>query len=120
MIFNGVSNFFFHSLTSVKILNSIIFLGKATQYVKKKNDHGGSSSTEASGKNLVASKHKLQPQFSVTFLESAQTSNVSLIGENTQATEQVDTDTGKIKQPRQKTLAEINRYTLCNKEIVVF
>ncbi|KAK2572456.1 Transmembrane anterior posterior transformation protein 1-like protein [Acropora cervicornis] len=107
-------------LTSVKILNSIIFLGKATQYVKKKSDHGGSSSTEASGKNLVASKHKLQPQFSVTFLESAQTSNVSLIGENTQATEQVDTDTGKIKQPRQKTLAEINRYTLCNKEIIVF
>ncbi|XP_074614095.1 transmembrane anterior posterior transformation protein 1 homolog [Acropora palmata] len=107
-------------LTSVKILNSIIFLGKATQYVKKKSDHGGSSSTEASGKNPVASKHKLQPQFSVTFLESAQTSNVSLIGENTQATEQVDTDTGKIKQPRQKTLAEINRYTLCNKEIVVF
>ncbi|XP_015771532.1 PREDICTED: transmembrane anterior posterior transformation protein 1 homolog [Acropora digitifera] len=107
-------------LTSVKILNSIIFLGKATQYVKTKNDHGGSSSTEASGKNPVASKHKLQPQFSVTFLESEQTSNVSLIGENRQATEQVDTDTGKIKQPRQKTLAEINRYTLCNKEIVVF
>lgn len=68
----------------------------------------------------MASEHKLQPQFSVTFLESEQTSNVSLIGENRQATEQVDTDTGKIKQPRQKTLAEINRYTLCNKEIVVF
>lgn len=112
--------FYFHSLSSVKILNSIIFLGKATQYVQKKNDHGGSSVTEVSGKNTVASKHHLQPQYSVTLLDSAPTSNVSLIEEDKQDTEQEATDTGKLKQPRQKTLAEIDRYTLCNKEIVVF
>ena len=68
----------------------------------------------------MASKHHLQPQYSVTLLDSAPTSNVSLIEEDKQDMEQEATDTGKLKQPRQKTLAEIDRYTLCNKEIVVF
>lgn len=103
-------------LSSVKILNSIIFLGKANEYVKKKNDQGRSLNLE-SLTDPVVSKH-LQPQTSVTLLDSTQNSDVSLTGEK-QVTGQAMADGGKTRQ-RQKTLAEIDRYTLCNKEIVVF
>lgn len=103
-----------HSLTSVKILNSIIFLGKATQYVKEKKDQ---VSVNISQKNPVTTTN-LQPQVSATLLDSAQNSNVTLVGER-QATGRTTGESGLTK-PRQKTLAEIDRYTLCNKEIVVF
>ena len=103
-----------NSLTSVKILNSIIFLGKATQYVKKKKDH---EPIKVSQKNPATSAN-LQAQSSVTLLDSAESSNVSLMGAR-EVTGTASGESGQTK-PRQKTLAEIDRYTLCNKEIVVF
>lgn len=105
---------FVNSLTSVKILNSIIFLGKATQYVKKKKDH---EPIKVSQKNSATSAN-LQAQGSATLLDSAESSNVSLMGAR-EVTGTVSGESGQTK-PRQKTLAEIDRYTLCNKEIVVF
>lgn len=100
-------------LTSVKVLNSIIFLGKATQYVKQKQDLEVANAPQG---NLDSSRI-LKTQDSVTLLDSAQSSSVSLAGERR------DLELGGVGEQakrRTKPLAEINRYTLCSKEIVVF
>lgn len=98
---------------SVKVLNSIIFLGKATQYVKQKQD----LETNNRQHSNQASTQKLKTQVSVTLLDSGQSSSTSLAGEKQ------DTGprrAGEQTKQRAKTLAEIDRYTLCSKEIVVF
>ena len=98
---------------SVKVLNSIIFLGKATQYVKQKQDLETNNRQHSS----QASTQKLKTQVSVTLLDSGQSSSTSLVGEKQ------DTGprrAGEQAKQRAKTLAEIDRYTLCSKEIVVF
>lgn len=96
---------------SVKVLNSIIFLGKATQYVKQKQD------LETNNRQHSNQAQKLKTQVSVTLLDSGQSSSSSLVGEKQ------DTGprrAGEQTKQRAKTLAEIDRYTLCSKEIVVF
>ncbi|KAJ7370405.1 Transmembrane anterior posterior transformation protein 1 [Desmophyllum pertusum] len=100
-------------LTSVKVLNSIIFLGKATQYVKQKQDLESANARQGN----LASARKLKAQDSATLLDSAQSSSVSLVGERRDAGSGIP---GEQTKRRAKTLAEINRYTLCSKEIVVF
>ena len=95
------------------MLNSIIFLGKATQYVKQKQDL---EVTNAPQGNLASSR-LLKTQDSVTLLDSAQSSSASLVGERR---DMGLSGVGEQTKRRTKTLAEIDRYTLCNKEIVVF
>ena len=102
-----------NSLTSVKVLNSIIFLGKATQYVKQKQDAEAANARQ----NNLASSLSLKAQVSATLLDSAQPSSVSLVGERRDAGSGA---AGEQTKRRAKTLAEIDRYTLCSKEIVVF
>ena len=65
----------------------------------------------------VDSSRIFKAQDSVTMLDSAQSSSASLVGERR------DMELGAGEQTKRwpaKTLAEIDRYTLCNKEIVVF
>ena len=66
----------------------------------------------------VDSSRIFKTQDSVTFLDSTQSSSASLGGERR------DMELGgageQTKRRPAKTLAEINRYTLCSKEIVVF
>ncbi|KAL9982741.1 hypothetical protein ACROYT_G004832 [Oculina patagonica] len=100
-------------LTSVKVLNSIIFLGKATQYVKQKQDQEAANARQGN----LASSRNLKAQVSATLLDSAQSSSVSLAGEGRDAGSGA---AGEQTTRRAKTLAEIDRYTLCSKEIVVF
>jgi len=100
-------------LTSVKVLNSIIFLGKATQYVKQKQDLEVSSAPQGN----LASSRLLKAQDSVTLLDSTQSSSASLVGERR---DMGQGGAGEQTKRRVKTLAEIDRYTLCSKEIVVF
>lgn len=98
----------------MKVLNSIIFLGKATQYVKEEKNKEivkGHQSSQVFSRTLEA-------QVSATLLDSAQCSSISLVDEN-RKTGKTAENTKKTK-PHEKTLAEIDRYTLCNKEIVVF
>jgi hypothetical protein len=82
----------------VKILNSIIFLGKASQYAKEypanetTTEPNPTSSTDTSYENP---------------------------GQSTQSSTQQDKKNTD-KKPEKKTLAEIDRYTLCSKEIVLF
>lgn len=98
----------------MKVLNSIIFLGKATQYVKEEKNKEfvkGNQSSQVSARTLEA-------QVSATLLDSAQCSSISLVDEK-RKTGKTAENTKKAK-PHEKTLAEIDRYTLCNKEIVVF
>lgn len=98
----------------MKVLNSIIFLGKATQYVKEEKNEEfvkGNQSSQVFARTLEA-------QVSATLLDSAQCSSISLVDEK-RKTGKTAENTKKAK-PHEKTLAEIDRYTLCNKEIVVF
>lgn len=97
----------------MKVLNSIIFLGKATQYVKEEKNKEffkGRQSSQVSSRTLEA-------QVSATLLDSAQCSSISLVDEKRKTENPAD---NKKAKPHEKTLAEIDRYTLCNKEIVVF
>ncbi|XP_022799090.1 transmembrane anterior posterior transformation protein 1 homolog [Stylophora pistillata] len=110
-MFLVLATFFF--LTSVKVLNSIIFLGKATQYVKQKQD----VETENKQHSNQASSQNLKAQVSVTLLDSSQSSSTSLVGEKQDPGPR---GAGEQTKQRAKTLAEIDRYTLCSKEIVVF
>lgn len=89
----------------MKVLNSIIFLGKATQYVKEE-------------KNEEFVKGNQSSQVSATLLDSAQCSSISLVDEKKKTGKTAENN--KKAKPHEKTLAEIDRYTLCNKEIVVF
>ncbi|RMX56549.1 hypothetical protein pdam_00007186 [Pocillopora damicornis] len=85
----------------------------ATQYVKQKQD----LETNNRQHSNQASTQKLKTQASVTLLDSGQSSSTSLVGEKQ------DTGprrAGEQTNQRAKTLAEIDRYTLCSKEIVVF
>ncbi|XP_020624525.1 transmembrane anterior posterior transformation protein 1 homolog isoform X2 [Orbicella faveolata] len=100
-------------LTSVKVLNSIIFLGKATQYVKQKQDQEVVNTPQGN----LASSRLLKSQDSVTLLDSAQSSSASLVGERR---DMGPGGAGEQTKRRTKTLAEIDRYTLCSKEIVLF
>ena len=109
----NISLYFVDSLTSVKVLNSIIFLGKATQYVKQKQD----VETENKQHSNQASSQNLKAQVSVTLLDSSQSSSTSLVGEKQDPGPR---GAGEQTKQRAKTLAEIDRYTLCSKEIVVF
>ena len=102
-----------HSLTSVKVLNSIIFLGKATQYVKQKQDLEVANARQ----DNLASSRILKAQESVTMLDSTQSYSASLVGERRDIG---PGGAGEHTKKPAKTLAEIDRYTLCNKEIVVF
>jgi len=95
------------------VLNSIIFLGKATQYVKQKQDLEVANAPQGN----LASSRLLKTQDSVTLLDSAQSSSASLVGERR---DMGLSGAGEQTKRRTKTLAEIDRYTLCNKEIVVF
>lgn len=95
------------------MLNSIIFLGKATQYVKQKQDLEVANAPQG---NLDSSRI-LKTQDSVTLLDSTQSSSVSLAGERR---DMELGGAGEQAKRRTKPLAEINRYTLCSKEIVVF
>ena len=98
----------------MKVLNSIIFLGKATQYVKEEKNKEfvkGNQSSQVSARTLEA-------QVSATLLDSAQCSSISLADEKRKTGKTVENT--KKANPHEKTLAEIDRYTLCNKEIVVF
>ena len=98
----------------MKVLNSIIFLGKATQYVKEEKNKEfvkGPQSSQVSSRTLEA-------QVSATLLDSAQCSSISLVDEKRKTGK--TTENTKKAKPHEKTLAEIDRYTLCNKEIVVF
>ena len=97
----------------MKILNSIIFLGKATQYVKEKQDQEAANTRQGT----LASSRNLKAQVSATLLDSAQSSSASLVGE---ARDAGSGPAGEQTKRRAKTLAEIDRYTLCSKEIVVF
>ena len=98
----------------MKVLNSIIFLGKATQYVKEEKNEElvkGNQSSQVSARTLEA-------QVSATLLDSAQCSSISLVDEKKKTGKTAENN--KKAKPHEKTLAEIDRYTLCNKEIVVF
>lgn len=98
----------------MKVLNSIIFLGKATQYVKEEKNEEfvkGYQSSQVSARTLEA-------QVSATLLDSAQCSSISLVDEKKKTGKTAENN--KKAKPHEKTLAEIDRYTLCNKEIVVF
>jgi len=98
----------------VKVLNSIIFLGKATQYVKEEKNKEfvrGRQSSQVSARTL-------ETQVSATLLDSAQCSSISLVDEKRKTGKTAENN--KKAKPHEKTLAEIDRYTLCNKEIVVF
>ena len=98
----------------MKVLNSIIFLGKATQYVKEEKNKEfvkGHQSSQVSSRTL-------QAQVSATLLDSAQCSSISLVDEKKKTGKTAENN--KKAKPHEKTLAEIDRYTLCNKEIVVF
>lgn len=95
------------------MLNSIIFLGKATQYVKQKQDLEVANARQ----DNLASSRIFKAQDSVTLLDSAQSSSASLVGERR---DMGLGGAGEQTKQRAKTLAEIDRYTLCSKEIVVF
>ena len=98
----------------MKVLNSIIFLGKATQYVKEEKNKEfvrGRQSSQVSARTL-------ETQVSATLLDSAQCSSISLVDEKRKTGKTAENN--KKAKPHEKTLAEIDRYTLCNKEIVVF
>lgn len=101
-------------LTSVKVLNSIIFLGKATQYVKEEKNEEFVKGNQ----NSQVSARTLEAQVSATLLDSAQCSSISLVDEKKKTGKTAENN--KKAKPHEKTLAEIDRYTLCNKEIVVF
>ena len=66
--------------------------------------------------NPVSSQN-LKAQVSATLLDSAQSSSASLVGERR---DPGSGGAGDQTKRRAKTLAEIDRYTLCSKEIVVF
>lgn len=100
----------------MKVLNSIIFLGKATQYVKEEKNKEfvkGHQSSQVSSRTLEA-------QVSATLLDSAQCSSISLVDEKKKTGKTAENNKNLKAKPHEKTLAEIDRYTLCNKEIVVF
>ena len=98
----------------MKVLNSIIFLGKATQYVIEKKVKETANDRQSN----QASSRTLQAQVSATLLDSAQCSNVSLVDEKRKTLK--NTEDSKKTKAHEKSLAEIDRYTLCSKEIVVF
>lgn len=98
----------------MKVLNSIIFLGKATQYVKEEKNEEFVKGNQ----NSQVSARTLEAQVSATLLDSAQCSSISLVDEKKKTGKTAENN--KKAKPHEKTLAEIDRYTLCNKEIVVF
>lgn len=98
----------------MKVLNSIIFLGKATQYVKEEKNEEFFKGNQ----NSQVSARTLEAQVSATLLDSAQCSSISLVDEKKKTGKTAENN--KKAKPHEKTLAEIDRYTLCNKEIVVF
>ena len=109
------------SLCSLKILNSIVFLGKACQYVNEKREK---DATAANSAVKAMSKHNLNPQqqFGVQTSATCLDSNVHLsqaavskekMPDSSSKSENVD------KKKRTKKLEEIDRYTLCSNQIVL-
>ncbi|XP_031556071.1 transmembrane anterior posterior transformation protein 1 homolog [Actinia tenebrosa] len=92
-----VSTYFF--LLTLKILNSIIFLGKAPEYAKEYPD---------------SDETKTKPNYSSSSKNHRYTTNDRPGSSTESTTEQNKKNTGK------KSLSEIDRYTLCSKEIVLF
>ncbi|XP_038071065.1 transmembrane anterior posterior transformation protein 1 homolog [Patiria miniata] len=125
-------------LTAFKVLNSILLLGKACQYVKEANldvpasqpkqpppPPTSSSSSTATSKETTRAKTAPPPISSHTLLTTDSSVNLMGAGPDVGPLSPLEVsqslskeDILKNKPDRKRTLSEIDRYTLCSNRIV--
>lgn len=110
---------FCYSLCSLKVLNSIVFLGKACQYVNEKREKdAAAATTKVIIKHDLSHQQPLTPQPSVTFLDSNRQSMQAMTRKEKIPATASKSDSA-VNKKRTKTLEEIDRYTLCSNQIVL-
>ena len=115
---SNLCNLCIYSLCSLKVLNSIVFLGKACQYVNEKRDKDAAAAAAATAaKRSLHQPQTLTPQPSVTFLDSNNPSVQALASK--EKLPGVSKSDSAVNKKRTKTLEEIDRYTLCSNQIVL-